>query len=87
MRQEKNHRPDGAAGEEEILRVCLALFERDDADEGDDREIDENDDDRDHRWVSSFDLSGLESCGSDCSRCSGQANLTSTAIMIAARME
>ena len=47
-RQEKNHRPNGPAGEKEILGILFAFSESDAADDGNDRQVNANDNDGDH---------------------------------------
>ena len=74
--RKKTSGPIGAAGEEKILRVLLASPEGNAADEGDDRQINEDDDD------------GIITVAPGRpSRCLGQAVFTRMAIMAAARME
>jgi len=80
----KNHRPDSAAREKEILGVGLTLLESHQPDAGDHRQVGEYHDDRDHQCFSPFCPS---LGGSTSSRCFGHANLTSSAIITAARME
>src|SRR5262249_23648245 len=85
QRHEEDHRSDRTAGEEEVFGVVLALTEGDASNVERDRKINDNDDNRCHQWPSWRGAS--ESWDSSTSRCSGQAKLTSTNIMIAQSTE